>query len=93
MPSDNPSKTLFPYCRDTLVNIGAGLFTCGLFLIMMGSNSNDGAEATAANYHLEKGVYQVNAAACQSCGHTNCDPAKGCDGDVVARKKHGGSWV
>ena len=93
LPSDNPSETLYPYCRDTLVNIGAGLFTCGLFLIMMGSNSDDGAEATAANYHLEKGVYQGNAATCQSCGHTNCDPAKGCDSDVVERTNHGSRWL
>ena len=75
------------------MNIGAGLFTCGLFLIMMGSKGGDGAEATAANYYLEKGVYQVNNTGCQSCGHTNCGPSKGYDGDVVARKKHGGSWA
>lgn len=93
LPSDNQSIILFPYFRDTLVNIGAGLFTCGLFLIMMGNNGNNRAEATATNYHLEKGVYQVNTTACQLCGHTNCDLAKGCDGDGIARKKHGGSWV
>ena len=75
------------------MNIGAGLFTCGLFLIMMGSKSDNRAEAIAANYHLEKGVYQANATTCQSCGHTNCDLAKGCNGDIVARKKHGCSWV
>ena len=75
MSSDNPSKTLFPYCRDDLMNIGAGVFTCGLFLIMMGSKSDNRAEAIAANYHLEKGVYQVNATTCQSCGYTKCDPA------------------
>ena len=93
MPSDNPYETLYPSCRDTLVNIGVGLFTCGLFLIMMGSNSDDGAEATAANYHLEKGVYQMNAATCRLCGHTNCDPAKGCDIDGLERTTKGSRWL
>ena len=60
LQSNNPNKTLYPDCQDTLVNIRAGLFTCGLFLIMMGSKTADGAEAsTAANCHLEKGVYII----------------------------------
>ena len=72
MESNNPNKTLCPDCQDTLVNIGTGLFTCGLFLIMMRSKTADGAEATASNYyHLEKGAYQVNAVTCQSnCADT-----------------------
>ena len=80
--SDNPNETLYPNSRDTLVNIGAGFFTVGLFLIMMGSNTDNGAEATAANYHLEKGVYQVDGTVCQSCGHKNCNPASGCNPNV-----------
>ena len=58
------------------------MFTCGLFLIMMGSKTGYGAEATAANYHLEKGIYQKNRGRCQTCGHTNCDPEKGCDANL-----------
>lgn len=93
LQSDNPDETLYPDCRDNLVNIGVGLFTCGLFLIMMGSKNGDGPEAIAANYHLEKGVYQVNAATCQSCGHTNCDPAKGCDGNIDDRRISDSRWL
>ena len=80
--SDIRDQTLYPDTRDKLVNIGAGMFTCGLFLIMMGSKTGNGAEATAANYHLEKGIYQKNRGSCQTCGHTNCDPAKGCDANL-----------
>ena len=92
-PSDNPNETLYPGSRDKLVHIGAGFFTIGLFLIMMGSNSDRGAEATAANYHLQKGVYQVNDTVCQSCGHTQCNAEKGCDPNVPRDVEYGRRWL
>ena len=91
--SDNPNETLYPGSRDTLVNVGAGFFTIGLFLIMMGSNTDKGVEATAANYHLEKGVYSVNDSVCQTCGHTQCNKEKGCDPNVPRDVEYGRRWL
>ena len=72
--SEAPSEALDPGIRDALVNIGAGFFLCGLYLIMMGSNEADGDEAICANHYLQKAFHSRNNYVCRTCGHKNCSP-------------------
>lgn len=51
--------------RDSLVQIGAGFFMSGLYLVMMGSDTKDGDEAKAASFHKE-------TSNCGRCGHKQC---------------------
>lgn len=71
--SSKVKETIFPHCRDALINIGAGFFLCGLYLIMLGSNFANDDQATAAAYHLRKGFFQKHDDVCHGCGHRNCD--------------------
>jgi hypothetical protein len=57
--------------RYSLVQIGAGFFMSGLYLVMMGSDTKDGDEAKAASFHLEK-VFQKETSNCGRCGHKQC---------------------
>lgn len=63
--------------RDRLVQIGAGLFMSGLYLVMMGSNEEGGDEAKAASFHLEK-VFRKDKRICEQCGHGSCDATSLC---------------
>ena len=69
---------LFPYCRDVLVNIGAGFVLCGLYLIMMGSDKLDSPQFKASDYHLRKCFYETNDRPCSLCGHKNCPTRETC---------------
>ena len=75
---DGYEETLCPVTRDRFVNVGAGFFLSGLYLIMMGSNTSDGVEAIAANFHLEKGIGARSYSVCPSCGHKNCNEPRTC---------------
>ena len=58
--------------RDSLVNIGSGFFACGLYLIMMGSRTEDDSIARSANFHLQKAIFVKNSNECKDCGHLHC---------------------
>ena len=46
---------------------------CGAYLIMMGSNKSDGADAFCANYFLQKAFQEGFEIPCQTCGQKNCN--------------------
>ena len=81
-PGMLPRETVHTPCRDALVNIGAGFFISGLYLIMMGSNTAQDYQATAANFHLRRGVVMDVKSICTVCGHNNCYSTS-CDGDAA----------
>ena len=47
-------ETLHPCDRDKLTNMGASVFTCGMFIVLMSSNVKDDEHATKVNEVLEK---------------------------------------
>ena len=47
-------ETLHPCDRDKLTNMGASVFTCGMFIVLMSSNVKDDEHENKVNKILEK---------------------------------------
>ena len=76
--------------RDNLVNIGAGFFACGLYLIMMGSKTENDNIAKSANFHLQKAIFVKRSNECRECGHLHCPGGALCEeGETVEQSR----WV
>jgi len=58
--------------RDGFLNVGVSFFSCGLYLVMMSSNTGEDSIAKAANFYLQKGIFTNKKTKCAECGHYNC---------------------
>ena len=53
-------ETLHPCDRDKLTNMGASVFTCGMFIVLMSSNVKDDEHENMVNEILERVPHMNN---------------------------------